>query len=104
MDTVPAMPASEQDLFKRFEELGIETNTVRHPPAFTVDDNKEMRGALPGGLGAFVSLIATLLILCYQGFIARVTLETPLGPAVSIVVIDLAVSIGLNFTGRWFYG
>ncbi len=61
-------------------------------------------GALPGGLGAFVSLIATVLILCYQGFIARVTLETPLGPAVSIVVIDLAVSIGLNFTGRWFYG
>ena len=49
MDTVPAMPATEQDLFQRFEELGIETNTVRHPPAFTVDDNKELRGALPGG-------------------------------------------------------
>ncbi|MEK9678620.1 MAG: prolyl-tRNA synthetase associated domain-containing protein [Rhodospirillaceae bacterium] len=31
------------------DQLGIETNTVRHPPAFTVDDNKEMRGALQVG-------------------------------------------------------
>ncbi len=61
-------------------------------------------GALPGGLSAFVSLIVTVLILCYQGFIAQVTLQTRLGPAVSIVVLELAVSISLNFTGRWFYG
>ncbi len=60
-------------------------------------------GALPGGLGTFVALIATVLILCYQGFVARVTLDVPLGPAVSVVVIDLALSIGLNAGSRWFY-
>jgi Ala-tRNA(Pro) deacylase len=43
------MPATEQDLFARLFELGIETETVRHPAVFTVEESKALRGDLPGG-------------------------------------------------------
>lgn len=43
------MPASQDDLFARLRELGIETTTHRHPPVFTVEDAKRLRGELPGG-------------------------------------------------------
>jgi len=43
------MPASQDDLFARLRELGIETTTQRHPPVFTVEDAKRLRGQLPGG-------------------------------------------------------
>ena len=43
------MPATEQDLFARLSELGIETETVRHPAVFTVEESKALRGDLPGG-------------------------------------------------------
>ncbi|MCG8694407.1 MAG: prolyl-tRNA synthetase associated domain-containing protein [Minwuiales bacterium] len=43
------MPATEEQLFTRFEELGIETTTKRHPPVFTVEEAKSLRGELPGG-------------------------------------------------------
>jgi Ala-tRNA(Pro) deacylase len=43
------MPATEDDLFARLSELGIETETVRHPAVFTVDESKALRGDLPGG-------------------------------------------------------
>ncbi len=43
------MPATEEQLFARFEELGIETTTKRHPPVFTVEEAKSLRGELPGG-------------------------------------------------------
>jgi len=33
----------------RLEELGIRTETHRHPPLFTVEESKAQRGALPGG-------------------------------------------------------
>jgi Ala-tRNA(Pro) deacylase len=36
-------------LFATLRELGIETRTVEHPPLFTVDQAKALRGALPGG-------------------------------------------------------
>ena len=42
-------PFSPQDLFKRFEELGITYKAVTHPPLFTVEQSKELRGELPGG-------------------------------------------------------
>jgi Ala-tRNA(Pro) deacylase len=35
-------------LFARLEELGIATTTVEHPPMFTVEQSREMRGTLPG--------------------------------------------------------
>ena len=43
------MSATEQELFKKLEELGIETHTYRHQPVYTVEENKALRGDLPGG-------------------------------------------------------
>mgnify|MGYP003311605603 FL=1 len=43
------MSATEQELFKKLEELGIETRTYRHQPVYTVEENKALRGDLPGG-------------------------------------------------------
>lgn len=43
------MPASRADLMARFSELGIATETREHAPAFTVDEARDLRGAIPGG-------------------------------------------------------
>ena len=43
------MPLSPDDLFAKLEALGIRTTTVRHPPLFTVEQSKSLRGELPGG-------------------------------------------------------
>jgi Ala-tRNA(Pro) deacylase len=42
------MPKTRDDLFARFQALGIETVTVEHPPLFTVEQSKELRGDIPG--------------------------------------------------------
>ena len=42
-------PASEQKLFARLADLGIKVVTVEHPPVFTVEEAKRLRGSLPGG-------------------------------------------------------
>ncbi|MEX0922228.1 MAG: prolyl-tRNA synthetase associated domain-containing protein [Rhodovibrionaceae bacterium] len=42
-------PATPEALLERLEALGIESRTVGHPPLFTVEDSKALRGALPGG-------------------------------------------------------
>jgi len=39
---------SPQQLFARLETLGITPRTVEHPPVFTVDEAKALRGDLPG--------------------------------------------------------
>jgi len=36
-------------LFARLDELGIAHRTYTHPPVFTVEEAKALRGALPGG-------------------------------------------------------
>lgn len=41
-------PATPEDLFQRLRALGIETTTVEHPPVFTVEEAKSLRGELPG--------------------------------------------------------
>jgi Ala-tRNA(Pro) deacylase len=41
-------PATVDDLFARLEGLGIEARTVEHPPVFTVEEAKALRGELPG--------------------------------------------------------
>lgn len=43
------MLASPQDLLQRLDDLGIETTTHRHPPLFTVEESRALRGDLPGG-------------------------------------------------------
>ncbi len=42
-------PMTPQALLARLEELGIENRTVSHPPLYTVEDSKALRGELPGG-------------------------------------------------------
>jgi len=48
--TDPALPtaASPEDLFARFDALGIRFVTHEHPPLFTVEQSKALRGELPG--------------------------------------------------------
>ncbi len=43
------MAATTEDLFARFEALGIRTTTHRHAAMFTVEESKTLRGELPGG-------------------------------------------------------
>jgi Ala-tRNA(Pro) deacylase len=42
------MAATPQDLFRRLNELGIATATTEHPPVFTVEEAKALRGQIPG--------------------------------------------------------
>jgi Ala-tRNA(Pro) deacylase len=42
------MVASEVDLITRLDALGIAHKTQRHPPVFTVEEAKALRGELPG--------------------------------------------------------
>ncbi|MBI4540282.1 MAG: prolyl-tRNA synthetase associated domain-containing protein [Gemmatimonadetes bacterium] len=42
------MPARAENLFRRLAELGIEITTVHHPPVFTVEEAKALRGEIPG--------------------------------------------------------
>jgi Ala-tRNA(Pro) deacylase len=41
-------PRTPEDLFRRLEELGIATQTTEHPPVFTVDEAKALRGEIEG--------------------------------------------------------
>jgi Ala-tRNA(Pro) deacylase len=43
------LPASRQDLFARFEELGIAANTLEHEAVFTVAESSKLERELPGG-------------------------------------------------------
>jgi len=42
------MPASPDDLFAFLDRLGIAHPTVTHPPVFTVEEAKRLRGQVPG--------------------------------------------------------
>jgi Ala-tRNA(Pro) deacylase len=42
------MPASPQDLLAHLAALGVDTETVDHPPLFTVEDSRTLRGEIPG--------------------------------------------------------
>lgn len=42
------MPATRNDLFARLDALGIAHSTIEHPPLFTVEDSKRLRGDIPG--------------------------------------------------------
>jgi Ala-tRNA(Pro) deacylase len=43
------MPASPDDLFAFLDRLGISHTTVRHPPLFTVEESRSLRGQIAGG-------------------------------------------------------
>jgi Ala-tRNA(Pro) deacylase len=43
------MPASPDDLFAFLDRLGIAQRSVSHPPLFTVEQSRGLRGQIPGG-------------------------------------------------------
>jgi Ala-tRNA(Pro) deacylase len=45
----PTLPTTPEQLLARLAELGIACRTVSHPPVFTVEEAKALRGELPGG-------------------------------------------------------
>ncbi|MCB9948147.1 MAG: prolyl-tRNA synthetase associated domain-containing protein [Rhodospirillaceae bacterium] len=49
MTDTPHTHASPDVLFARFAALGIPVTTHTHPPVFTVEEAKDLRGVLPGG-------------------------------------------------------
>ena len=43
------MPAGRADLLAFLQARGISTSTVEHPPLFTVEQSRALRGEIPGG-------------------------------------------------------
>ena len=43
------MPATPDQLFAALDILGIRHSTVKHPPLFTVEQSRNLRGQIPGG-------------------------------------------------------
>lgn len=43
------LPTTPETLFRRLDALGLAHRTVEHPPVFTVEEAKALRGTLPGG-------------------------------------------------------
>ena len=43
------MPATPAELFAYLDSLGIAHPTVTHPPLFTVEQSRSLRGTIPGG-------------------------------------------------------
>ena len=43
------MPATPAELFAFLDRLGIAHSTVSHPPLFTVEESRALRGKIPGG-------------------------------------------------------
>lgn len=43
------MALTPEALLRRLDDLGIAHRTHRHPPLFTVEESKALRGQLPGG-------------------------------------------------------
>ena len=43
------MPATKHQLLARLDELGIEAVTREHPPVYTVEEARALRGDIPGG-------------------------------------------------------
>ena len=43
------MPTTPDQLFAYLDNLGIAHTTVKHPPLFTVEQSRALRGQIPGG-------------------------------------------------------
>jgi Ala-tRNA(Pro) deacylase len=42
------MPATPEEMFAYLDQLGIATTTVTHPPLFTVEQSRDLRGEIEG--------------------------------------------------------
>ena len=49
MSPLTISPLTPDELFARLDVLGIAHRTYNHPPVFTVEEAKTLRGTLPGG-------------------------------------------------------
>lgn len=84
-------PATEDDLFARFDALGIKHTTIRHRPVFTVEEGADLKAQMPGGHSKNLFLKdkkGALFLLCALG-------ET---------VIDLNAVSKLLGAGRFSFG
>lgn len=84
-------PATEDDLFARFDALGIKHTTTRHRPVFTVEEGADLKAQMPGGHSKNLFLKdkkGALFLLCALG-------ET---------VIDLNAVSKLLGAGRFSFG
>ncbi|MBI2713208.1 MAG: prolyl-tRNA synthetase associated domain-containing protein [Rhizobiales bacterium] len=43
------LPTTPEQLFAALDALGIKHATVKHPPLFTVEQSRSLRGQIPGG-------------------------------------------------------
>jgi Ala-tRNA(Pro) deacylase len=85
------MAATREDLFARLSALGIETVTVEHPPLFTVEQSKELRGDIPG------AHTKNLFLKCKKGTLWLVT-------AVESTAVDLKTLHTKLGCGRLSFG
>jgi Ala-tRNA(Pro) deacylase len=72
--TEPRMAWTRQDLLTHLAALGIETATVEHPPLFTVEESRALRGEIPG------AHTKNLFLKCKKGQLWLVTAleDTPI--------------------------
>ena len=47
--TSASLPATAAELFAALDRLGIAHPTVSHPPLFTVEQSRSLRGSIAGG-------------------------------------------------------
>lgn len=84
-------PATEDDLFARFDALGIKHTTTRHRPVFTVEEGADLKAQMPGGHSKNLFLKdkkGALFLLC----------------ALGDTVIDLNAVSKLLGAGRFSFG
>ena len=85
------MAASRDDLFARLASLDIGTETVEHPPLFTVEESRRMRGEIPG------AHTKNLFLKCKKGTLWLVV-------ALESATIDLKGLHRLIGSGRLSFG
>ncbi|MBX3427959.1 MAG: prolyl-tRNA synthetase associated domain-containing protein [Hyphomonadaceae bacterium] len=85
------MPATEADLFARFDALGIKHVTHRHRPIFTVEEGRGLKASMPGGH------TKNLFLKDKKGAIFLIC-------AISSTAIDLVAVSKLIGSGRFSFG
>jgi Ala-tRNA(Pro) deacylase len=85
------MPATEADLFARFDALGIAHVTHRHRPVFTVDEGHDLKASMPGGH------TKNLFLKDKKGAIFLIS-------AIADTVIDLNATSKVLGAGRFSFG
>jgi Ala-tRNA(Pro) deacylase len=88
---MPLMPATPEDLFARFDALGIAHVTHRHRPVFTVDEGRDLKASMPGGH------TKNLFLKDKKGAIFLIS-------AISDTAIDLTATSKLLGSGRFSFG